>query len=201
MIANKTDAGNREMIKNWNNAVRRDMSCADRKQGAALVAEMDDVRRAAAEFGADIRPRKADTPPSSVEKNGSSAPTVFTHNGIFTVHNPATGNHRTFRVRTQREDADFAPGKRVLYLLTGPDNERNFTGFAFVDGGCIHVWKSKRGGVYERYAGILANQAKWEANGLEFVTEGRCRRCNRRLTTPASCELGIGPKCAERMAR
>ena len=33
-----------------------------------------------------------------------------THNGTITVSNPATGQHRTFRVRTQKPDARFAPG-------------------------------------------------------------------------------------------
>ncbi len=47
---------------------------------------------------------------------------IFTHNGKFTIKSLRTGEHRTFQVRTQPDDAGFAPGKRILYLLIGSDN-------------------------------------------------------------------------------
>jgi hypothetical protein len=48
-------------------------------------------------------------------------PTVF--NGTYTITSP-TGEHRTFRIKTQKDDARFAPGKRTIALLTGSDNDR-----------------------------------------------------------------------------
>ena len=45
---------------------------------------------------------------------------VRTHNGTITIHNPKTGDHRTFQIKTQPADAKFAPGRRVVSLLTGP---------------------------------------------------------------------------------
>jgi len=33
---------------------------------------------------------------------------------------------------------------------------------------------------------------------LEIWHEGRCGRCNRKLTVPASIALGIGPECGQR---
>ena len=63
-----------------------------------------------------------------------------TFNGIYTVTNKETGEHRTFAVRTQKEDAKFAPGERIVALLTGPNNEDDYTGFGFVTPAGIIVW-------------------------------------------------------------
>lgn len=129
-----------------------------------------------------------------------------THNGIVTLVSPRTGNHRTFRIYTRPEDSDFAPGKRVLYLLIGPDQiwNTNWKGFAFVSDRGVHVWKSKRGDAgekskFEIYADMIENREKWQARGVEYKFEGRCRVCNRTLTNPESIDAGIGPVCAEKV--
>lgn len=123
-------------------------------------------------------------------------PTIFSHSGTVTLLNPVTGNHRTFRVRAVPKDSDWAPGERVLGLLTGPDNTHDYTNFAFVKADRVIVWKRLRGGVYDTYATMLANPEPWEARGVEYNWRNvRCRCCNRPLTTPESKEDGIGPKC------
>jgi len=129
---------------------------------------------------------------------------VRTHNGRVTIENPATGGHRTFRIRTQPADAKFAPGKRVVSLLTGPDNGHDYTGFAFADEGGVHVWAKYRARefeadtVYQTYARMLADPERWKARGCVYLFEGRCRVCNRALTDPESIRSGIGPVCAGR---
>lgn len=127
---------------------------------------------------------------------------LATHNGTLTLTNPATGEHRTFRVKTQPDDAKFAPGQRIVSLLTGPDNTSDYTGFAFVNElGHVYCWTKKRGTIYERYARMLTDLAGViERNKLEVNFEGRCRICNRPLTTPESVESGIGPVCAGRVS-
>ncbi len=131
-------------------------------------------------------------------------------NGRYTMKNRATGEHRTFMLKTQPEDAAFAAGKRILSLLTGPDNESDYTGFAFVDEDGIHVWKSKRSldgskSAWQYYAellwsfGVDAGFSSF-AGEYEFMMEGRCARCNRALTEPESIANGIGPICAEKAA-
>ncbi len=124
--------------------------------------------------------------------------TIASHNGTITIQNPETGGHRTFLVRTQAEDAKFAPGQRVVALLSGPDNETDYTPFGFVrDNGTIAVFRKRQGGVFDRYADILTRlEAYVESSRLEVLFEGRCRRCNRKLTTPESVKSGIGPVCA-----
>jgi len=125
--------------------------------------------------------------------------TIFTHNGTFTIKSTKSGEHRTFRVRTQKPDADFAPGKRILALLTGPDNEQSYTGFAFVDDFGIHVWTKKRTETFLAYTTMLENLTAHETAGrVEVLAATKCRVCNRKLTTPESVTSGIGPICSAR---
>ena len=129
---------------------------------------------------------------------------VGTHNGMVTVHNPATGNHRTFRVET-REFPDGAI-KRVVSLLIGPDREdwtawRPF-GFA-VGSRTVAVWRKYQGAPndptdYQKFARMLERPDRFAARGLEYLIEARCRRCNRPLTRPDSIASGLGPVCAGR---
>jgi len=125
--------------------------------------------------------------------------TIKTHNGTITIKNPATGEHRTFQIRTQPDDARFAPGKRIVSLLDGSNNEFDYTGFGFVnDDGSIAVWRKKSGGVFDVYARMLSNPESFQKRGAEYLFAGKCRICNRKLTTPESIERGIGPVCAEK---
>lgn len=125
--------------------------------------------------------------------------TIGTHNGKITVYNPNTGNHRTFRIRTQKPEAKFAPGARIVSILAGPDNSEDFRGFGFVtEEGKILVWRKYLGSQFERFARCLMN-AEDEANrfGLEFNWSAKCRVCNRELTDPISIKTGLGKICRE----
>jgi hypothetical protein len=124
---------------------------------------------------------------------------IVTHNGLFTIKSIRTGDHRTFRVRTQPDNAQFAPGKRVVSLLTGANNETDYQGFAFVDEFGIKVWRKHLGTQYEELARMLENLHRHVADGkVEVHVSCRCRVCNRTLTTPESVQSGIGPICAGR---
>ena len=152
------------------------------------------------------------------------------HNGIYTITNTETGEHRTFKISTQSNDSKFAPGKRTVALLAGPDNDHDYQGFGFVyeqpalvadnadalPASRITVWQSKRGNsgkrsAWEFYAALLSlfqfSRSEDEEVSATATLYGRtysvrlskrCCRCNRRLTTPESIALGIGPICAER---
>jgi len=138
---------------------------------------------------------------------------IAIHNGIVTVHNEATGHHRTFRVRTIDADGDSPlAGRRVVELLTGPDNTADYQGFAFVGpvDGRVSVWRRYRGvgrdkatgrpvrTDWEKFGAMLERPGEFERRGLRYVIEGRCRRCNRVLSTPESCRTGLGPVCEGR---
>jgi hypothetical protein len=125
--------------------------------------------------------------------------TAASHNGTITCTNPASGESRTFRIRTQPDDSSFAPGKRVLSLLTGPDNTSDYTGFAFVEGNRVQVWRSKLGTKFEAYARFIERlDYHRDHHGIEVYWAALCRRCNRQLTTVDSIRSGIGPTCAGR---
>lgn len=122
---------------------------------------------------------------------------VRSHNGTITVKNPTTGQHRTFRIRTQKKDSKFAPGRRVLSLLTGSNNETSFMPFAFVENdGSVLIWNKHRGTQFHRLARLIQDlPGECERFGLEVSWSAKCRCCNRKLTTPESIASGIGPVC------
>ena len=130
-------------------------------------------------------------------------------NGSYTIKNETTGEHRTFLVKTQKEDSKFAPGKRVAALLTGPNNESDYQEFAFVNDDGIVVWSSKRGqgkpSNYDWFADmlnvkLLNRDSRFGKTYQEYrcECEKRCFRCNRKLTHPESLETGLGPECGNR---
>ena len=135
------------------------------------------------------------------------------YNGVYTLANTTTGEHRTFAVRTQAEDADFRPGERIAALLTGPDNEADYTGFGFVTDAGIRVWRKRQGGAFDHYGRMLQKAIAAVAGDGEVLSgtfdyagrrysvqlAKRCLRCNRRLTTPESIARGYGPECAEKL--
>ena len=134
---------------------------------------------------------------------------LATHNGAITMRNPATGNHRTIRIKTQKADDSFMPGERIASLLNGPNNESDYVQFAFVKpNGRVIVWRRFRGenmadgdggpSQYERLAKMIQDPARFEVRGIEYLFATTCRKCNRKLTTPQSIRDGIGPVCAGR---
>lgn len=120
----------------------------------------------------------------------------------------------TIKLETGRhEKADdgrknFFFGKQIVSYLSGPDNENNFTGFAHLDeSGGIHVWKRFRPlyaesaiNKYIQALTLLQQQGigyQEEAGMTYALRSGRCRKCNRTLTVPASLHRGLGPVCAK----
>ena len=146
--------------------------------------------------------------------------TLESFNGTYTFENTATGKHRTLRIKTQRPDANFAPGARILSLMSGTDNETHYTNFAFVQSNNkVNVWKSKRGNgkksAFEFYAALIAKAAQALNAGTDqeeiagefsfcdrtykVTLAKRCLACNRKLTNPESLSRGFGPECAARL--
>jgi len=124
---------------------------------------------------------------------------ISTHNGCLTVISTKTGSRRTFRIRTQGSESDFCPNQRIVGLLVGPDNRRDYTQFGFVCESQIRVWRNHRSTKLEAYARMLERLPQMVASGaIQVIFATRCRICNRTLTTPESIQLGLGPKCGGR---
>ena len=65
---------------------------------------------------------------------------ILTHNGEITITNPATGGHRTLRIKTAQSGG--LKGKRILSLLIGQDNENDYLGIGFVNDDNIQIWNN-----------------------------------------------------------
>lgn len=165
--------------------------------------------RAQAEaFHAMIRGYSADIPATGRKLDDNDVTTVIEqaeavtstatgiNDGYYTVV-LEDGTHRTFRIRTQSADSDFAPSKQIIATLTGSDNTSNYTQWGFVNGATINVWKSKTDkiGNWAQLATALIT-GDHAAAGMRYAVESNnCYRCNRQLTDPESVATGLGPIC------
>lgn len=125
-------------------------------------------------------------------------------NGIYTLTNLQTGNHRTFRIRTIRKGK--LADRRIVEMLVGSDNNNDYQAFGFVAGEYIDVWRRFQGNgkpsFHDKIAKLL--MAMFSAQGPQGIDmqESRiCMRCNRTLTTPESIATGYGPECIQHVGR
>ncbi len=121
--------------------------------------------------------------------------------------------HYTYRVE-KVEFEKLGEPKRTCYFvkaLTGPDNTGDYTYLGMLNlqtGGVQMTAKSAfpetatRVRIVRRVLAALwrGEAANVEATGWKVHHEGKCGRCGRALTVPASVESGIGPECAKKMA-
>jgi len=126
--------------------------------------------------------------------------TPKTHNGFFTIKNPVSGKHKSFRVKTQRDNAKFAPGRRVVSIKELSSNGKAYMPFGFINSdGSIFIWGRFDNKEFKSYSNMLTNPNHFiEKYELEYTVAGMCRRCNKKLTDPASIKSGIGPICGKK---
>lgn len=102
--------------------------------------------------------------------------------------------HRTFRVKDASSQSKLA-GKRIISLLTGPDNTGDYMGVGFVTDQGVSVWKRfSAEGVMKDAIDILLGDVETAQMGYAMQS-GNCYVCGRLLTEPESIKLGIGPVC------
>lgn len=133
---------------------------------------------------------------------------------IFTISGP-NGGHYTFKIFSPKGGEDDTNGPRFLSLLTGPDNEQDYTyvGIVSRQNGVIIPTKASR---WRRdnppvYVKILENNFLWylwrgqsPPQGYAINGNGRCGRCGRTLTRPEGVDergyrFGFGPVCWDKM--
>lgn len=113
--------------------------------------------------------------------------------------------HYTFRL-THKEATDKWSDTYFLGLLTGPDNEQDYTYMGIVDitTGNVRLTKASKytpdSWPYKLATRLLQRITKGEGQAIEQAGfrvhhEGKCGRCGRTLTVPESIERGIGPEC------
>lgn len=115
----------------------------------------------------------------------------------------AMSDSKWYTVRISTVETGNLAGKRIAEFLSGPDNETDFQGFAFVnDDGTVTTWKRFRTPGYLPYQDALNMVLGYPKMAPEFreayaLKSGRCSRCGRKLTVPASIHRGLGPECAK----
>jgi hypothetical protein len=125
---------------------------------------------------------------------------------IFTVANPK-GERYTFKVtkKDAQEGSRYTQPTYFISLLTGSDNENDYTYMGIVSNGRVVVTKASRFTV----TSIPVQVAEWVIRlmladrtvpaGYFLGHEGRCGRCGRTLTVPSSLISGLGPDCLGKM--
>ncbi len=132
-------------------------------------------------------------------------------NSTFTIETPA-GTHYTYKVCQSEPSVAYPQPAWFVKLLSGPDNESDYTYLGKLSDFTGQVSATVKSPAYCRsqkktddnpfhllnrvLARVWAgDHAAFEAHGYKLHHEGRCGRCGRKLTTPESCERGIGPEC------
>ena len=117
--------------------------------------------------------------------------------------------HYTYKI-TRKDNEDGRPPVYFIALLTGPDNEADYTylGMLNPEVGCVFLTRGSKLPPTAHPVTLLGAVIKriWrddetiiEAAGFKLHHEGKCGRCGRTLTVPESIESGIGPECAAKM--
>jgi len=120
-----------------------------------------------------------------------------------TLVSEKTGTRFTYRVSAAPEGDTF-----FVALLSGPDNTADYSYLGRVARGVF--WAGRKtprpGDVAPGAPSAVAFAWAWKAlvrgtvpAGLQIWHEGRCGRCARKLTVPASIASGFGPECIGRM--
>lgn len=120
-------------------------------------------------------------------------------NATLTLCSVATGARFTFKVQASEDGA-----LHFVKVLTGPDNEDDFAYLGMIRAGAyMHGRKSKIGldaPSARAFAWAWPHIAAGSIpDALEVYHEGRCGRCNRKLTVPESIRNGIGPECGGKL--
>jgi len=121
-------------------------------------------------------------------------------NATFTAVSAKTGVRFTFKVR---QPDDNSP--HFVSLLSGPDNESSYTFMGTIfNGNDFRMGKKSR--ITPDAPSAKAFNYVWNHRNdndlpekVQIFHENKCCRCGRKLTTPESVSLGIGPECAGRI--
>jgi hypothetical protein len=122
---------------------------------------------------------------------------ILAGNALFTVENTTTGNRFTFQVRKPDDTKPY-----FVSVLTGPNNESDY---AFL--GTVFTPERYHHGRRSRIAQDAPSAKAFEwlfrhlSAGRSLPPQvrlchcGKCGRCGKTLTVPASVESGFGPEC------
>ena len=142
----------------------------------------------------------SDLHPLMIEDPAAAREFVFGGSAVFTLVSKKTGTRFTYRVSKAKDKDDMF----FASTLSGPDNlsDYSYIGFIRTSGNFPGLLTSGAKGKmgtpsYSALAWFLNQLAKADLpDTVEMWHEGRCMKCARRLTDPASIKRGLGPECA-----
>ncbi len=114
----------------------------------------------------------------------------------------------TFRVSRAEPTPEYPnPDKYFVSLMTGSDNENNYSYIGMLDPRTGGIRATKGSKIPQDAPGFVAASWAfpriWQTGGLpgggQVLHAGRCGRCARLLTTPESLAAGFGPECRDRL--
>lgn len=132
---------------------------------------------------------------------------------VFTIEVPAqfqrdfkTNPHYTYKI-VRKEGKNGQPDAYFVYLLSGPDNFRNYsyvgkfnnlTGQLAItrnskasdDAWSVRIFRRAIARIFEGHPEAI------EKAGFDVHHEGKCGKCGRKLTVPESIKTGLGPICS-----
>ena len=120
-------------------------------------------------------------------------------NATVTLVSAKTGTRFTYKFRKAEDSPTF-----FISLLNGPDNTADYKYLGRI---ADRLWIGRKvpkpGDISPDAPSAKALAWTWERlnrdelpDVLEIWHEGRCGRCNRKLTVPSSIASGLGPECA-----
>lgn len=148
----------------------------------------------------------AQLPIAQTEHHSIGKQFILAGNAVFTI---AGREHRyTFRIAQPKDEGTGGQADRpkpyfVSVLTGGGEHKYTYIGVLNVGTGQVHTTRASKIGLNTPAAKAL----QWTLNrvwrGLDLPApaacyhEGRCGRCGRPLTDPASILRGFGPDCAD----
>jgi hypothetical protein len=124
---------------------------------------------------------------------------ILAGNATFTIVSKKTQARFTYRVRKPKDADDIS----FVQIMNGSDNESSFAYVGFIRNGIFtHGGRKARAKVDAPsvmafgWTFISLMRDSHLPTTVEIWHEGRCGRCNRKLTVPSSIRSGLGPECA-----
>lgn len=132
---------------------------------------------------------------------------VLAGDATFTIETP--DGHHTFKVQ-HVEATDRWQESYFVKMLVGADNTADYAYIGKLDAFTGQVATTAKSKLPQEHRTIRVlnrilarvwcdDHNAYEQHGYATHHEGKCGRCGRKLTTPASVKSGIGPECAKIM--
>lgn len=129
---------------------------------------------------------------------GKEAKFIFAGKAIFTLVSGVTGARYTYKITKAKDCQDLF----FASLLTGRDNENNYTYLGIVNQNGVRVTKASKytaNSVPVRALDFFIKHLSSVPENLGVYHENKCCCCGRTLTTPESIIKGVGPECEKRL--